>query len=85
MNTETEPYKLIGTHIAIPWDSCIPFFYGTYEGKLKNGKSCKIDADSKIIVHDEDGKWCGTDEISYWLCEFRHVKSLIENLEQHRV
>jgi hypothetical protein len=71
----------IGTHIAIPWDSCIPSFYGTYNGKLKDGRICTIHVDWKIKAYTPIGEPIGTDQISYWLCDVNHVKSLIDAFE----
>lgn len=73
--------EIIGTHIAIPWDSIIPPFYGLYKGKLKDGRDCTIDVDWKIKAYTIDNKQVGTDQIKYWLCSYEHVKTLIERFE----
>jgi hypothetical protein len=74
--------QIIGTHIAIPWDYCKPFCYGKYDGKLKKGnRPCTIDVDWKIKVFNELNEQVGTDEISYWLCDSNHVRSIIDSLE----
>lgn len=76
--------RIIGECVAIPWDYCTPFFYGEYEGRLINGKSCKIDVDSKIKVYDDEGGWHGTDEIDIWYCYVNDIKSMLEHIEQRR-
>jgi hypothetical protein len=74
--------EIIGTHIAVPWDYCIPSFYRIYKGKLKDGRDCTIDVDWKIKAFSLDGKQVGTDQISYWLCSVEHIKSLIDAFER---
>lgn len=77
MNTDC----IIGTHIAIPWSSLVPFHYGTYKGKLKNRNSCTIDVDWKqCVVDDVTGTIVGTDQIDYWLCDINHVIELANQL-----
>lgn len=74
--------KILGTHIPIMWDSCVPFFYGNYEGKLKDGRDCKIDVDWKIQVFVCDTlEQVGTDEVRYWLCDAGHINSMLQQLE----
>ena len=73
--------RMVGECIAIPWDYCIPFFYGEYEGRLINGEDCKIDVDSKIRVYDNGGKQVGTDQVHLWYGNASHIKQLIENIE----
>lgn len=72
---------IIGTHIAIPWDSCQPYYYGKYEGQLKNGQGCIIDVDWKTKAYNLDNEQVGTDQIAYWLCSFEHVKSIMSAIE----
>ena len=77
--------EIIGTQLAVPWDCCIPFYYGEYKGKLKNGKECIIDLDWKIRAYTADTlDQVGTDEILYWLCDVNHVKTLIDAFENTR-
>jgi hypothetical protein len=77
--------EIIGTHIAISWDYCNPFHYGTYKGKLKDGRECKIEVDWKTVVHTLNDEWVGTDEIAYWLCDSGTVKSLLEDLDRSKL
>ena len=74
--------EIIGTHIAVPWDYCIPSFYGLYKGKLKDGNECTIDVDWKIKAFTSDGRQAGTDEILYWLCNVNHIKEIIDNIHK---
>lgn len=76
--------EIIGTHIAIPWDSMKPPFYGEYKGKLKDGRECKIDVDWHIKAYplDRDSPQVGTDQIAYWLCSYAHIQELIANFER---
>lgn len=76
--------RIVGECIAVPWSYCQPFFYGEYEGKLINGKDCKIDIAAKIVVHDYENNWYGSDEIHIWYCDAVHVQQLIENIEELR-
>lgn len=74
---------IIGTHIAIPWSSLVPFHYGTYKGKLKNRNSCSIDVDWKTVAIDDiTGDQVGTDQIDYWLCDINHVIELANHLDR---
>ena len=84
INSITFPMEIIGTHVAIPWDSCIPPFYGEYKGRLKDGRDCNIDVDWKITAYpiDRDSPQVGTDQIAYWLCSYANIKALIEAFER---
>jgi hypothetical protein len=74
--------EIIGTHIAISWDFCKPFHYGTYKGRLKNGnRPCTIDIDWKIKVFNENNDQVGSDEIAYWLCDANHIMNFINYIE----
>ena len=73
---------IVGECVAVPWHYCTPFFYGEYEGRLINGKHCKIDVDSKISVYDFENEWHGTDEIDIWYCDVVNVKTMIEHIQQ---
>jgi hypothetical protein len=76
--------RFIDECIAIPWSYCPPFFYGDYEGRLINGKDCKIDVSNKIKVYDIDNNRCGSDEIDIWYCNALHVSGLIETIKEQR-
>ena len=75
--------EIIGTHIAVPWNTCTPYHYGEYKGRLKKGnRPCTIDVDWKIKVFNEHSEQVGTDEISYWLCNVNHIKEIIDNIHK---
>jgi hypothetical protein len=76
--------RTVGECIAIPWSYCQPFYYGDYEGRLINGKDCKIDVSNKIKVYDCENNWCGSDEIDIWYCDAVHIKQLTEAIEQRK-
>lgn len=74
--------RMVGECIAVPWSYCQPFFYGEYEGRLVNGKDCKIQVDWKIRVYDSQNNQCGSDEVHIWYCDATHVKNLMDILER---
>lgn len=74
---------IIGTHIAVSWENCIPYTYGKYNGKLRNGKPCTIDVDWKTKAYDEDLNQVGTDQISCWYCSVNNICDIIKALEDN--
>jgi hypothetical protein len=68
------------SNLSIPWSECKPFYYGIYEGILKNGEYCQIDIDSKTTV-TSNGIQVGSDEVEYWLCPAHYVISMTKQLD----
>ena len=73
--------NILGTHLAISWDYAQPYFYGKYDGKLKDGRECKIEIDWNAKAFTLEGEQVGTDQIKYWLCDSTHAKSLLDNVD----
>lgn len=67
--------------LEVPWDFCIPYYYGEYEGILKDGSPCRIDVDWKIRAFNAQKEQVGTDQIRSWFATPQTIKSLTDELE----